>query len=61
MKKIYDNAASALDGLLEDGMLIASGGFGLCGIPELLIEAIKQSGVKDLSSPSTIFLRPTIM
>ena len=52
MKKIYDNAASALDGLLEDGMLIASGGFGLCGIPELLIEAIKQSGVKDLTVAS---------
>ena len=52
MKKIYDNAASALDELLQDGMLIASGGFGLCGIPELLIEAIKQSGVKDLTVAS---------
>ena len=52
MKKIYDNAASALDGLLEGGMLIVSGGFGLCGIPELLIEAIKQSGVKDLTVAS---------
>ena len=40
MKKIYGSAAEALDGLLHDGMLIAAGGFGLCGIPELLIDAI---------------------
>lgn len=52
MKKVYDNAASALDGLLSDGMLIASGGFGLCGIPELLIDAIRESGVKDLTVAS---------
>lgn len=52
MKKVYDTAAEALDGLLSDGMLIAAGGFGLCGIPELLIEAIKQSGVKDLTVAS---------
>jgi 3-oxoacid CoA-transferase subunit A len=49
MKKVYGSAAEALDGLLSDDMLIASGGFGLCGIPELLLEAIKQSGVKDLT------------
>lgn len=52
MKKIYGSAAEALDGLLSDGMLIAAGGFGLCGIPELLLEAIKQSGVKDLTFAS---------
>ena len=40
MKKVYKNAKEALDGLLFDGMLIAAGGFGLCGIPELLIAAI---------------------
>ena len=47
--KIYPDAAAALAGLLKDGMTIASGGFGLCGIPEHLIEAIKQSGVKNLT------------
>ncbi|WP_435231519.1 CoA transferase subunit A [Pseudopelagicola sp. nBUS_20] len=52
MKKVYNNAADALDGLLTDGMFIASGGFGLCGIPELLLEAIKQSGIEDLSFAS---------
>ena len=41
MKKVYDTAAEALDGLLFDGMLVAAGGFGLCGIPELLLQAIK--------------------
>ncbi|HBH90159.1 CoA transferase subunit A [Ponticaulis sp.] len=49
MKKTYFDAAAALDGLLFDGMTIMSGGFGLCGIPELLIEAIRESGVKDLT------------
>ncbi len=49
MGKIYDGAAAALDGLLFDGMVIAAGGFGLCGIPEKLIEAIRASGVKDLT------------
>ncbi|PCJ08989.1 MAG: succinyl-CoA--3-ketoacid-CoA transferase [Rhodobacteraceae bacterium] len=48
MKKIYTNAAEALDGLLHDGMFIAAGGFGLCGIPELLLDAIKEAGTKDL-------------
>lgn len=52
MKKVYGTAAEALDGLLFDGMLIASGGFGLCGIPELLIDALVESGVKDLTVAS---------
>ena len=52
MKKIYGSATEALDGLLHDGMLIAAGGFGLCGIPELLIDAIVDSGVKDLTIAS---------
>jgi 3-oxoacid CoA-transferase subunit A len=52
MNKLYPDAAAALDGLLADGMLIAAGGFGLCGIPERLIEAIEASGVKDLTFAS---------
>jgi len=52
MDKIYPSAAAALDGLLHDGMLIAAGGFGLCGIPELLIGAIRDSGVRDLTVAS---------
>ncbi|MDB6182743.1 CoA transferase subunit A [Paracoccus fistulariae] len=52
MKKVYANANEALDGLLTDGMLIAAGGFGLSGIPELLIAAIRDSGVKDLTVAS---------
>jgi len=52
MKKIYANAAEALEGVLSDGMLIASGGFGLCGIPELLLQAIKENGAKDLTFAS---------
>jgi 3-oxoacid CoA-transferase subunit A len=52
MKKVYGSAAEALDGLLSDGMLIAAGGFGLCGIPELLIDALVASGVKDLAIAS---------
>ena len=48
MKKIYPDAAAALDGLLFDGMTICAGGFGLCGIPERLIDAIQESGVRDL-------------
>jgi 3-oxoacid CoA-transferase subunit A len=50
--KVYPNAAAALDGLLFDGMLIASGGFGLCGIPELCIAAIKDAGTKNLTVAS---------
>lgn len=49
MKKVYANAAAALDGLLFDGMTIMSGGFGLCGIPENLIVALRESGVKNLT------------
>ena len=52
MKKLYPDAAAALDGLLKDDMLIASGGFGLCGIPERLLEAIRDSGVKGLTFAS---------
>ena len=52
MKKIYPSAAAALDGLLFDGMLIASGGFGLCGIPELLIAAIRDAGTRRLTVAS---------
>ncbi len=47
--KVYSGAAEALEGLLFDGMTIAAGGFGLCGIPENLITAIRDSGVKDLT------------
>ena len=49
MNKRFPNAAAALDGVLKDGMLICAGGFGLCGIPERLIDAIRDSGVKDLT------------
>jgi 3-oxoacid CoA-transferase subunit A len=52
MQKIYPNAEEALEGLLRDGMTIAAGGFGLCGIPERLIDAIVESGVKDLTIAS---------
>ncbi|MFT6944184.1 MAG: 3-oxoacid CoA-transferase subunit A [Yoonia sp.] len=52
MKKIYPNATAALDGLLRDDILIAAGGFGLCGIPELLIDAVVESGVKNLTIAS---------
>src|SRR6478735_7472162 len=52
MKKLYPDAPAALDGLLFDGMLIASGGFGLCGVPERLIEAIEASGVGSLTFAS---------
>jgi len=50
--KVYPDAATALSDLLHDGMLIAAGGFGLCGIPELLIEAIRARGVKGLTIAS---------
>jgi 3-oxoacid CoA-transferase subunit A len=49
MNKVYADAKSALAGLLKDGMLIMAGGFGLCGIPETLILAIRDSGVKNLT------------
>ena len=49
MRKVYPDATAALAGLLKDGMLIMAGGFGLCGIPESLILAIRESGVKNLT------------
>ncbi len=49
MNKIYPDARSAMAGLLKDGMTLMSGGFGLCGIPQLLIEAIRDIGVKDVT------------
>ena len=52
MKKLYSDAAAALDGLLHDGMLIAAGGFGLCGVPERLLDAIQASGVTGLTFAS---------
>lgn len=52
MNKVYGSASEALDGLLFDGMTIAAGGFGLCGIPELLIDAMVANGVKDITIAS---------
>ncbi len=52
MKKLYHSATAALEGVLRDDMLIAAGGFGLCGIPERLIDAIVESGVKGLAVAS---------
>jgi 3-oxoacid CoA-transferase subunit A len=52
MNKLYPDATAALDGVLRDGMLIAAGGFGLCGIPERLLEAIEASGVRNLTFAS---------
>ncbi|ODT64930.1 MAG: succinyl-CoA--3-ketoacid-CoA transferase [Pelagibacterium sp. SCN 63-23] len=49
MRKIRSNVAEALEGVLRDGMIIMSGGFGLCGIPEALIEGIERTGVRDLT------------
>ena len=49
MSKVYNTAADALEGILFDGMTIAAGGFGLCGIPELSIAAIRDAGTKDLT------------
>ena len=49
MNKVYPDAQAALAGLLRDGMLVMAGGFGLCGIPEALILAIRESGVKNLT------------
>ena len=49
MHKVYADATAAVAGVLKDGMTIMSGGFGLCGMPDLLIVAIKESGVKDLT------------
>ena len=52
MKKLYPDASAALEGLLFDGMTICSGGFGLCGVPERLIDAIQASGVRRLTVAS---------
>ncbi len=49
MKKLYGSASEALEGLLFDGMFIAAGGFGLCGLPENLLAAIRDAGNKDLT------------
>ncbi|MBX3603262.1 MAG: CoA transferase subunit A [Rubrivivax sp.] len=49
MNKIYPSAAAALDGIVHDGQLLAVGGFGLCGIPEALIDALRDSGAKNLT------------
>ena len=49
MKKVFPSAAKALEGVVRDGQLMAVGGFGLCGIPEALIAALRDSGVKNLS------------
>src|ERR1700760_1057819 len=49
VKKVHPDATAALAGLLKDGMMIMAGGFGLCGIPESLIQAIRASGVKNLT------------
>src|SRR5260370_32346003 len=49
MNKVYPDAKSALDGILKDGMMIMSGGFGLCGIAETLSDALRESGVKNLT------------
>ena len=52
MNKIFPTAAAALQGVVKDGQLIAVGGFGLCGIPEALIDALRDSGVKNLTAIS---------
>ena len=49
MNKVYPDAKSALEGILKDGMMVMSGGFGLCGIAEALSDALRESGVKDLT------------
>src|SRR4026209_1768174 len=49
MTKVYPEAAAALKGMVKDGQLMAVGGFGLCGIPEALIDALHDSGVRDLT------------
>ena len=52
MNKLYPSAQAALDGLVADGQTLAVGGFGLCGIPEALIAALRDSGVKNLTAIS---------
>ncbi len=50
--KLYPDASAALEGIVRDGMLLAVGGFGLCGIPEALIDALRHTGVRDLTIAS---------
>ena len=52
LNKLYPDARSALDGVVRDGMLLAVGGFGLCGIPEALIQALRDTGVRNLTVAS---------
>lgn len=52
MNKLYPNAAAALDGLVRDGITLAVGGFGLCGIPEALIAALRDTGARELTAIS---------
>ncbi|AXA66404.1 MULTISPECIES: CoA transferase subunit A [Pseudomonas] len=52
MNKLYPNAAAALDGLVGDGITLAVGGFGLCGIPEALIAALRDTGARELTAIS---------
>ncbi len=52
MNKIFSSAAEALKGIVADGQLIGVGGFGLCGIPEALIDALRDSGVQNLTAVS---------
>jgi 3-oxoacid CoA-transferase subunit A len=51
-RKVYPDARSALEGIARDGMMVLSGGFGLSGLPENLIEALRDSGVKGLTCVS---------
>jgi 3-oxoacid CoA-transferase subunit A len=52
MKKVYPNAKAALEGIVKDGMMVMCGGFGLCGMPATLIEALRDTGVKNLTCVS---------
>jgi 3-oxoacid CoA-transferase subunit A len=52
MKKVYPNAKAALEGIVKDGMMVAAAGFGLCGMPETLIRALRDTGVKNLTCVS---------
>ena len=52
MNKVYPNSKAALDGIVRDGMLLAVGGFGLCGVPEELILALRDSGARNLTIAS---------
>jgi 3-oxoacid CoA-transferase subunit A len=52
MKKVYPSAKAALEGIVKDGMMVMCGGFGLCGMPSTLIEALRDSGVKNLTCVS---------